>query len=239
MTASQPTQTRKRSPRGKLTGQALVGVVLALFGLLLLVHTTGVYDTTAFLRYVPSLFVLVGLYAMVTSRLRNLAGPLVLVLVAGAVQLAALDVIAGSDVLALWPVLIIVAGLSILAGQFRSASRPVSASQVDAFALLGGNESRATGETFTGGSLTAILGGVELDLRDTAVEDRPARVDATAFFGGVDVIVPDDWNVQVDVLPVLGGVEDARLRRERGDGHREVDLLVTGFVAFGGVTVRS
>lgn len=237
MASSGSTEQQKRFPI-RLSGQALIGGIIVLIGALLLVHTTGVYDTTQMLRFVPSLFVLVGLYVIVASRLQNLSGPLVLVLVAGAIQLVTLDLISGSDVLSLWPVLLIVAGLSILLGQFRSSTRPVSASQVDVFALLGGNAQRATSDTFAGGTLTAILGGVELDLRETRVEDRPARINSTTLFGGTEITVPEDWIVQVDILPILGGIEDTRLRREREEDKQEVDLVITGFVAFGGLTVK-
>lgn len=220
-----------------MSSQVFIGILIAALGLLLLARTTGLYDTGPLVRYVPSVFVLVGLYAIVSSRFRNLSGPLVLVLFAGAVQLVVLDVISGSDVLSLWPILLIVAGLSILAGQLRPVTRTVSASQLDAFALLGGNEQRATTETFSGGSLTALFGGVELDLRDTAVDDPPARINATALFGGIDIAVPREWNVKVDILPVLGGAEDDRPRRDPSESHEEIDLVVTGFVAFGGITI--
>ena len=220
-----------------MSSQVLIGILIAALGLLLLARTTGLYDTGPLVRYVPSVFVLIGLYAIVSSRFRNLSGPLVLILFAGAVQLVVLDVISGSDVLSLWPILLIVAGLSILAGQFRPVTRTVSASRIDAFALLGGNEQRATTETFSGGSLTALFGGVELDLRDAAIDDPPARINVTALFGGIDIAVPREWNVTVDILPVLGGVEDDRPRRDASEGHEEVDLVITGFVAFGGVSV--
>lgn len=215
-----------------------MGGIIVIIGLLLLLHTTELYETTTLLRYVPSLFILVGVYALATSRLQNLAGPLVLILLAGTVQLIVLDVIAFGDVLQWWPLLIVIAGLSMLFGHLSGTARDVTADRVDAFALLGGNEQRATGETFTQASLSAIFGGVTLDLRDTTVADPPARVNVTALFGGVDVIVPREWNVQIDMLPILGAAEDERPRRSPEEGSDRVDLIVTGFVAFGGVTVK-
>lgn len=237
MTASQYPQPRAGIGGRLFSGQGLIGGLIVLVGVLLLAETTGLYDTRVLLQFVPSLFVLAGIYAIVASRLRNLAGPIVLIIIAGAVQLVTLEIIAASDVLSLWPILIIAAGLSMLLGHYRSATRPVSAAEINAFALLGGNEPRATGPTFTGGSLTAILGGIELDLREATVEEGPARIDATALFGGIDIAVPADWNVQVEIMPILGGVEDSR-PVSRTD-HDDVDLLVTGFVAFGGVEITN
>lgn len=219
----------------RLSAQELLGGFIVLLGLLLLLDTTGVYDTTQLLQFVPSLFVIAGLYALVSSRLRNVAGPLVVIVVAGGWQLATLGVVEWSDFEALWPLLIVLLGLSVILGQYRARAYEVSDAFVTAVGLFGGADRRVTTDGFVGGELTAVFGGVDLDLRDATVSDRPARVNATAVFGGVDVRVPTDWNVQVDVLPIFGGAEDERPRR--AEEHDSVDLVVTGFAAFGGITV--
>ncbi len=43
----------------------------------------------------------------------------------------------------------------------------------------------------------------------------------------------------MEVFPFLGGASDERPRTEKRKGEKEVpDLTVTGFVAFGGVSVK-
>jgi hypothetical protein len=217
------------------TSQFLLGVIVILIGILLLLETTNIFETSDLLVYTPTLFVLVGLWALVQSRFRNVVGPLVLVGVAGAAQLVALDYATVDDVVAFWPLLLVAFGLSILLGQVRSRVRETDDAFTSGFAAFGGVEKRNTSRQFTGADLTAIFGGTELDLRDATVAERPARINAVAMFGGVDIIVPRDWNVQLDVLPVLGGATDDRPRRETQ--HDDIDLVVTGFAAFGGVSV--
>jgi hypothetical protein len=219
------------------SSRVLIGVLVVLLGVALLANTTGLYDTGPLLQYVPSLFVLAGVYAMVVSRFENLFGPLAVVVVAGTVQAVVLGAVEGAAVWQFWPVLVILFGLSVLLGRIRSRSVDVEGSYLDAVAVFGGVERRATSGAFRGATLTALFGGTELDLRDAAVDDPPARVSATALFGGVEVIVPREWNVQIDVLPVLGAAEDERPRREREPVTETVDLVVTGFAAFGGVSV--
>jgi len=81
--------------------------------------------------------------------------------------------------------------------------------------------------------------GVEVDLRDATIAERPAVVTATALFGGVELHVPDEWEVHLDALPVFGGVDDERMRRPvEPDLPEGPDLIVTGFVAFGGISVN-
>jgi len=217
------------------TGQVLFGALVVLVGILLLLDTTGAYPTGGLLAYVPSLFVLVGVWALVASGFRNLVGPVVVITVAGAWQAVALGYATVEQVLAYWPLFVIAFGLSLVFGQYRSRIRASEAGHTSLFAVLGGVDGRNTSKAFTGADLTAVFGGVELDLRDAEVVDRPARVDAVAVFGGAEVIVPREWNVRMDVLPVLGGASDDRPRRE--NQHEDVDLVVTGFAAFGGVSV--
>lgn len=225
----------------RVSSQVVVGAVVVVVGLALLFRTTGLYDTGPLLRYVPSLFVLVGVYALVASGFRNLAGPVVIVLVAGAWQLAALGVVDGAALFSLWPVLVIVFGLSLALGQVRPRPRGTEADYVDGFALFGGVDRRATSPTFRRADLTALFGAATLDLRDVerpVFDEEPVRVNATALFGGVEVVAPRDWNVRLDVVPVFGAAEDERLRTERDVGGGRVDLVVEGFVAFGGVSVK-
>lgn len=222
----------------RLSSQVVVGAVIVLVGIVLLVDTTGVYETGPLLQYVPTLFVLAGVYALLASGFRNVFGPVVVIVLAATWQLVTLDVVTGADVVAFWPVLLIVFGLSLLLGRLRPNATTVAEDRVDLLAFFGGNSQRATSDSFVSGTATALFGGAEIDLRDATVVGPPARINATALFGGVDVIVPREWNVRLDVLPIFGGAEDERPRRDPDEIHDEVDLVVTGFVAFGAITVK-
>lgn len=219
----------------RLPSQVLLGGLVVLVGLALLAETTGYVNVDAFWTFVPSLFVLLGVFAIVASGFRNIVGPLIIIGVAGAWQLVALEYLTADQVFQFWPLLIVLFGVSIILGQYRSRVRSVEQSYVSSLGVFGGSEKRATG-VFTGADLTALFGGVELDLRDADIEDGPAHVSVTALFGGAEIVVPREWNVQMDVLPVFGGAEDERPRRE--EEHDQVDLVVTGFAAFGGVSVK-
>lgn len=226
------TRTRTRLP----TSQFLLGLLVIVVGALLLLETTGLASTRSLLAYVPTLFVLVGVWALVQSRFRNIVGPVLIITFAVGWQLVTLEYATVEEVLSFWPVLVIAFGISIILGQMRTRVRTVDNTFTSAFAAFGGVEKRNTSKSFTGADLTAIFGGTELDIRDAVIEDRPAQLNAVALFGGVDIVVPRDWNVQLDVLPILGAASDERPRRE--EEHDEVDLIVSGFAAFGGVTVN-
>ena len=224
------------SASNRVSTQELLGAIVVIVGIVLLLDTTGVAETGSLINFVPSLFVLLGLYALVTSGFRNLFGPLLVIVLAGAWQIAALDLVPEADLVSFWPAIVILFGVSLLLGRMRTKAEKVDEQSVDGIAIFGARNQRVTSSRFRGADLTALFGGYELDLRDAEVADRPARISAVAMFGGVDIIVPREWNVRLDVLPIFGGAEDERPRRE-GE-HDETDLTVTGFVAFGGVSVN-
>ncbi|KAB1192144.1 hypothetical protein GJR96_01275 [Haloferax sp. MBLA0076] len=220
----------------RISNQVVVGGAIVLVGLVLLANSTGLYDTSGLLRYIPSLFVLVGVYALVASGFRNVGGPLVLITFAGAWQAVALDLVTGSQVLSFWPVLLVILGLSVALGRVRSSVEPITGDRVDIVAIFGGRNARATTARFTGGAITTLFGAAEVDLRDVVDLEETARINVTSMFGGVEITVPREWNVRIDVLPVFGGAEDERPRRELE--HETVDLVVSGFCAFGGVSIK-
>jgi len=220
-----------------VSNRSVMGGVVVVLGVLLLLGTTGAFDTENLVQYVPSLFVLVGVYAIAKSGFRNLTGPLVLIVVAGAVQLLALDVLTEAFVAAYWPVVVVVAGLAILVSRARRPDPTVFQEDLDLVAVFGGVERRPVGERFRRADVAVAFGGAELDLRDVA-SASPSEVDALVLFGGADVYVPADWVVEVDAIPVFGGVTDERPHAPLSAAGESPDLVVTGVVLFGGLTIK-
>lgn len=107
---------------------------------------------------------------------------------------------------------------------------------VDCFALLGASRRRSVSQDFRGGSLTAIMGGCELDLRQASIRSGQAIVDVFAMWGGVEIKVPQDWTVALHGTPILGGFDD-KTARVGGDGSKV--LVVTGAAIMGGVEIKN
>jgi predicted membrane protein len=78
--------------------------------------------------------------------------------------------------------------------------------RADYNAIFSGNRVRIT-DTFTGASLNAVFGGLELDLRDARIPGN-VEISAQAIFGGIDIYVPAGVNVKVNNVPVFGGVSN-------------------------------
>jgi uncharacterized protein DUF1707/cell wall-active antibiotic response 4TMS protein YvqF len=81
----------------------------------------------------------------------------------------------------------------------------------------------------------AFMGGVVLDLRQARFSEREVTIQAYAWMGGVNIIVPEDIEVDVSGIAFMGGF-DHRASGPGVPGAPRVRIL--GFAFMGGVDVR-
>ncbi|WP_336034740.1 LiaF transmembrane domain-containing protein [Halobacterium yunchengense] len=218
------------------------GLLIVLVGVLLLLSTTDAAPTESLWDFLPSVFVALGLWALVRSRFRNLTGPAMVVAVATTYQAKNLGYVTDQQLGTWWPLFVVLFGVLYTVGKSRrrraggGSTAEVRGGDVSLVSLFSGSQRRVTGAGFRGGDVLVAFGGAELDLRDADRPSEPATVDCLVLFGGAELRVPEDWNVELDVLSLFGGAEDERPRGvAAADG--DVDLVVTGLALFGGVGV--
>ena len=106
-------------------------------------------------------------------------------------------------------------------------------------AIMGGVVRRCNSQAFEGADLTAIMGGCEIDLRQASIAPgTEAVIDVFAFWGGIDIKVPEDWTVVTRAMPLMGGVED-KTRTPQPPPPAEKRLVISGIVMMGGVVVKN
>ncbi|MBI2919321.1 MAG: hypothetical protein HYY01_15210 [Chloroflexi bacterium] len=216
--------------------RVVIGVIVVLLGVLLLLNTTGAV-TIGVARWIPSAFILWAVWRMAASGFRDIVGPLWMIAIAGFVQLLVL----GEPLGKWWPALLIFVGILVLIGgsHLRGRAREQAGhDDIDVVAVMGGAERRVTSRGYKGGQVTAVMGGVDLDLRGAEVAERPATLEVTAVMGGVEIKVPPDWVVRTDAFVLFGGTEDKRHRVETASGDGAPHLVVTGTVVFGGIEIK-
>jgi hypothetical protein len=114
-------------------------------------------------------------------------------------------------------------------------ARPVNEATVSNTAILGGIEKRITSSAFRGGDVTAVMGGINLDLRDADMQGSEATIDVSALMGGVNVRVPRKWKVVNRIVPIMGGVKDNTASPAEGSPR----LVLEGVVLMGGLDIRN
>ena len=111
-------------------------------------------------------------------------------------------------------------------------SQQLGEGEINAVGASGRTEEKVTSTDFRGGYLRAVMGGVELDLTEAAIEDPPATIEVTVVMGGAEIAVPEGWKVRVDTGTIAGGVRGAL-----GDEGEPPDLVLTGKIIMGGVAI--
>jgi predicted membrane protein len=110
---------------------------------------------------------------------------------------------------------------------------------IDYLNIFSGGERQVISDNFKGGKVTSIFGGNEIDLTKAKLAPGRNELEIACVFGGTTLIVPDDWTVIIDIVPILGGFSDSR----KLSPGRTVDplkqLVIKGAVVFGGGEIKS
>jgi predicted membrane protein len=223
----------------RASNQAFVGVILIVLGAVWLANNLGIGNVGSLTRWIPSLFILLGIWQLVNSQMRFITGPLVLIGGGFLWQLAALDII---GLWQLWPVILIAIGVSILVnnsqpGRSLGLGSTDDRDWVNLLGIFSNPEAANTSTAFRGGEITGVFGNATLDLRRAEIGERPATINILGLFGSASLVIPEDWAVDFNVLAILGGVQDQRV--EPVISEEAPDLRLTGFVMFGNVQIKA
>jgi hypothetical protein len=122
-------------------------------------------------------------------------------------------------------------------GAFRSRANTGRGQRPTLFAMMSGVRRQVTG-AFAGAEATAIMGGVELDLRYSAMDAEEVIIDTFALWGGIEIWVPTHWEIVSQGLPLMGAFEDKTHVTTHG-GNRQPRLIVRGVAIMGGVEIKN
>ena len=152
-----------------------------------------------------------------------------------------------------WILLAIFIGAGANSGLGRHTFREPSTGTGDlrVYSILGGSNNRMHATTLTGGEVVSIMGGNAVDLRDvTIAPGETVTINVFTLMGGGTIRVPNDWIVEVQAVPVMGGFKDQRIPRDgwtdsaAGPGTTVAAgpaprLIVRGTIIMGGLSIKS
>ncbi|WP_027340381.1 LiaF transmembrane domain-containing protein [Halonatronum saccharophilum] len=212
-----------------------LGIIIILLGVLLLFNGAGITDIgigDLISNYWPLLLVGGGLFNLISNPVGKLGG-LIVFLIGLSLQLRVLGYFNIFDFEFFWPIVLILVGFWLIFKRGDNINH-LSEDSFNIIAIFSGFETKSVSKKFKGGSIIAIFGGAEVDLRKADIaEDQVARIDVLAMFGGVDIYVPEGWNVVVSGLPIFGGWENST---KKGDPNGPT-LKVSGLAIFGGFDI--
>jgi Domain of unknown function (DUF5668) len=218
-------------PKGRLA----LGLVLIGMGLLLTLEQAGMLNASGFLRFWPLFFIGIG-YVKVRQPLEDGQRALGVALVAGGAFFQIISVLSWGRA---WPLGLVLVGALLL---WQAVERPPAPTleapaspYVSELALMGGLKRSLRVPDLRGGYITAVMGGVELDLRQSKIQGATVTLDVVAVWGGIDLKVPVEWNVESLVVPIMGGFEDKTKTLVVSDAAPR--FVVRGYAVMGGVVI--
>jgi predicted membrane protein len=226
-------------PGIRITGQLVLGVAIAIAGVLFTLDNLHILHARDYLRFWPVVLIAIGLVHV--SQAKTAAGT-----IGGGIWILAGTVLIGNriglfdaNIWNFWPLILVLVGARIV-WQTMNANRVPepgdTGTTVSAIAVMGGFERRVTSHEFRGGEITAFMGGGKLDLRDAMPAGGQAVINVFSMMGGFEIIVPETWRVISEVTPFMGGIED---KSRTSTNPAAPCLILRGFLMMGGVTLKN
>ncbi len=208
----------------------IIGTFFVIHGLLLTADNLGALDAWRYLRYWPAVVLLLGIYKLWQPG-RQLAGA-ILVLAGGALLAHAMG-LADLELTDFWPLLLIIGGIVIVT---RATGVEVGPSgDADSRNLIAIFAARkVVPHEFSGARVVACMGGIEIDLTDAVMKEKEAVIQAYTMWGGIEIYVPDTWEIAGEVVPFMGGFEVTVAPA----GAPQRRLIVRGAAVMAGIEVK-
>ncbi|MFZ6767900.1 LiaI-LiaF-like domain-containing protein [Undibacterium sp. Di26W] len=221
-------------------GRILVGAMLLIFGTLALLDNLDIFNTRDIFHFWPTVFIIIGVLKI--SKSDSTAGYIIgggFIILGSMLTLQYMGII-HFRMRDLWPIFLIFAGLMVIfKGKLGDKDRYLNGqvnqdSVCNIVAVMSGNKLQNSSQDFKGGEINAVMGGVELDLRQASIQSE-ATLNVFAMWGGIELKVPNDWTVISHGSPILGGFEDKTVPPML----TAKKLYIKGYAIMGGVEVKN
>ena len=216
----------------------LWGVIFIIIGLILGLNAVGITNIDIFFEGWWTLFIIVPSVVSIAKNYKD-ASAYIWLIIGIALLLAAQGIIDMSIIGKLiLPAVLVAIGVGIIfkdtvSSKVNSKIDELNKSNKEEFyATFSGQKLNFAGDDFNGVSLNAIFGGIDLDLKNAnIVEDK--IINATSVFGGINILVPENINIQVKSTSIFGGVNNKTKNKEE-----QPTIYVKAFCLFGGVEIK-
>ncbi|WP_343673709.1 DUF5668 domain-containing protein [Chitinophaga sp.] len=227
------------------------GFIILLVGVFLLLHNLDL-DIPRYIVSWQMLIMGIGLILLAKSEFKNVGG-LIMIVVGGVFMIKEYFALPLDLNRFLWPVLLILVGLLFII--FRPGSRkkylddeekeykvvpdlyPEGEDYINADIVFSGENRLIVSKQFKGGRISTVFGGCDVNLLQADFEGTIV-LNCDCVFGGVELVVPANWEVKIMTSSVFGGVEDKRPIELIGSNPNKV-LIIKGSCVFGGIEIKS
>ena len=220
-------------------GNLIWGIILIVVGVIIGLNSLGIANINIFFDGWWTLFIIIPSLADIIKRPNKASNYGWLVL--GIVLLLCAQDILKFEVIGklIFPAILVFIGLSLLfkdkvGKKVKEKIKTLNEEGLEEYyATFSGQEINKAGEVFNGASLNAIFGGIDLKLQDAKIQ-KDILINATAVFGGIDIIVPSNVNVKVQSTSIFGGTDNKITKQTEN----LPTIYVKAFCLFGGTDIK-
>ena len=215
--------------------RTIIGLLIVAVGASFLLTNLNILPFDVGIAQWWPLFIVAGGVVMLLSDVRNYLWALLVIGLGVLFQLKQFGIVDVNPWQLFWPAIIIALGVSVMTSRGSSRGKIAASDREDVMAILSGSEVRVESKDFKGSRVTSICGGAMIDLRKAVIK-KEATIDVFAFWGGIEIIVPEHVMVKNNTSVIMGGVE----QQAGGDAVKEGGpiLYVTGDVVMSGVEIK-
>jgi predicted membrane protein len=142
----------------------------------------------------------------------------------------------------LWGIIVVIIGVFFLLnlssrrkeGHYTPSQREDGENSPSYSAIFSGQDIKNKSENLDGTTLFALFGGLKGDFSQAKIEGDIV-IDATAIFGGIELIFPPGVEVVSRSTPLFGGVEN---KRQSPPDNNAPTVTIRALSLFGGVTIK-
>ena len=208
-----------------------VGIVLVILGLVFLLRNLHFLPLPPVFFSWKALLIVIGVVGISLGRREGFIPLMIGALFIFIYDILGLHYFSFRD---LWPLALVLVGIAILMRHRATSKVQSDSSEIDGMALFSGVEKQVTSDQFQGGKVTAIFGGIDIDLRSATLSSKNNTIDLFTMFGGTEFRIPADWTINMSQLTVLfGAFEDKRTFTNTQTDPNKV-LNIKGLILFGG-----
>ncbi|MDZ7728741.1 MAG: LiaF-related protein [Dehalococcoidia bacterium] len=132
----------------------------------------------------------------------------------------------------------VLSAIGAFAARRRQAYGDEESDSFDLVNVCRGQELVGRSQSFAGGSVFNVLGGVDVDLQGTKLDPLGAYLEVNCWLGGVDITVPAGWRVILNADTFAGGADSSAPAGEELPEDAPT-LEIDAHVVLGGVSIST
>lgn len=237
---------RREGPphHSRKTGRAhlLLGIVLMFLGLFLIADLADIvpWRLRDFIFTWQALLIFIGLIFL--SNKENKGTGIILIVIGSFFLLPRFFDVPNYWHSLFWPAMLILLGLVVIFSSrrhqgrtsiFGGGKKTSSEDWLDDVTVFGGGDKNINSQQFQGGKLTHIFGGSKVDFTRAKLAPGKNYLEVVMIFGGTKLIVPESWDIKIEVTSVFGGFSDKRVKTIVVS-ESDRSLHISGVNVFGG-----